>query len=153
MATLPCAKNGWLSTSTPASITHGLVVRSVHAGTAPKPELGQQQGAGALGGDQLPRWIEADARHQRRVGCDVTRLHAAADDNCIGVRRLLQRRLGAYRDAVHGGDGWRRAGRRTFQPARLTVEDAEGNERIQLVEAVEGAGWRCSFCDFAVAMT
>jgi hypothetical protein len=35
VAMLPAAKNGWFSTSTPASCTHGLVVRSVHAGMAP----------------------------------------------------------------------------------------------------------------------
>jgi hypothetical protein len=33
---LPAAKKGWSSTSTPASCTQGLVVRSVQAGTAPR---------------------------------------------------------------------------------------------------------------------
>jgi hypothetical protein len=33
VATLPFATKGWFSTATPAASTHGLVVRSVHAGT------------------------------------------------------------------------------------------------------------------------
>ncbi len=40
VATLPCATNGASSTRTPASITQGLVVRSVQAGRSPiKPSL------------------------------------------------------------------------------------------------------------------
>ena len=62
VATLPAAKNGWFSTSTPASCTHGLVVRSVQAGTLPsRPSLARIKRAGALRADELALGIELAA--------------------------------------------------------------------------------------------
>src|SRR3546814_9189534 len=92
-----------------------------------------------LRADELARRIEPDAPQHRRVGGDLARPDAAADDDGIGVGREFERLLPVDRHAVHRGDLRRRRRdlRRPPLPAQ-PVQDRGGDEAVELVETVEG---------------
>lgn len=99
----------------------------------------EQQRARALRAEQLARGIAAQLRQQRRIGGEFARAHAAANEH--GVRRagFRQRTLRVHGDAVHRPHRRRRTRQRDAPFRRPdAAEHGQGDQRVELVEAVEG---------------
>ena len=67
-------------------------------------KLRENQRAGALRCDELPRRIQPKLGHERLVVDDLPRLDAAADDHCIRGSGVRQRRLRVHGDTIHRRD-------------------------------------------------
>src|SRR3546814_2463956 len=99
-----------------ARLDHPRLGREVGAGgeIADQPEPGEQQRSRTLRANELARLVGPDAAEHQRIGGDLARLDAAADDHRIGLCREVERLLPFDREAVYRCPARRRGGDMSF---------------------------------------
>jgi hypothetical protein len=83
--------------------------------------------------------VKPKRRKKCNIICILTSVNSTADNDCICKGKVADSALPMNDHSIHGGHRFGRAGERNPPAIRLhTVENVLRNERIDLVEPVEG---------------